>query len=82
MAAAITLNASTLEQQALELGVKLAAAIDADKVANPSADLKSLAVSKSINLNTNRATFTITLPLVQTNSGDGGIEFDAEAVMA
>ena len=82
MAAAITLNATTLEQQALELGNKLSAAIEAYKVANPTADLKSLGVSRSINLNTNRATFSITLPLTQTDSADGGIEFDAEAVMA
>lgn len=82
MAAAITLNAATAEQQALELSSKLAAAIAADVVANPTANRKGLSVSQSINLNTQRATFSIVIPLTKTDSADGGIEFDAEAVLA
>ena len=82
MAAAITLSAATAEQQALELATKLAAVIEADRAANPNADLKGLNVSQSINLNTQRATFSIVVPLVKTNSADGGIEFDAETVLA
>ncbi|MEM9092240.1 MAG: hypothetical protein AAGC93_26350 [Cyanobacteria bacterium P01_F01_bin.53] len=82
MAAAITLSAATAEQQALEFATKLASAIATDKVANPSADLKGLNVSQNINLSTQRATFSIVVPLVQSASADGGIEFDAETVMA
>lgn len=82
MAAAIALNATTAEQQALELSTKLATAIAADKVANPGADLKGLNVSQNVNLNTQRATFTIVVPLSQTASADGGIEFDAVEVLA
>ncbi len=82
MAAAITLASTTAEQQALELPAKLADAIAAYSAANPTANLKGLSVTKSVNLNTNRATFSIVVPLVVTNSIDGGLEFDAEAVMA
>lgn len=82
MAAAITLASATAEQQALELPAKLADSIAAYRAANPSADLKGLAVTKSVNLNTNRATFSIVVPLTVTNSADGGLEFDAEEVLA
>ena len=82
MAAAITLSATTAEQQALELSSKLAAVIAEDRAANPNTDIKGMSVSQSVNLNTQRATFTIVIPLVKTHSADGGIEFDAETVLA
>lgn len=82
MAAAITLNSSTAEQQALEFCTRLAKVIADYKVSNPSADLKALAVSQNINLATQRATFSIVVPLIQAASADGGIEFDAEGVLA
>lgn len=82
MAIAITLTAATAEQQALELCTKLAKLIADDTLANPTANRKALAVSQNINLATQRATFSIVLPLIQTNSADGGIEFDADPVLA
>jgi len=78
MAAALTLVSATAEQQAFEMCTKMAAAIAADRVANPTADLKGLNVTRSINLNTQRASFTVVIPLVQSDSADGGIEFDAD----
>ena len=81
MAAAITLNAATAEQQALELGSKLSQIIADYKAANPNADLQGLSVTRSINLGTRRATFNFTVPLAETNSPDGGVEFDAQEVM-
>lgn len=82
MATPLTLAGTTIEQQALELCTRLAALITADKAANPTADLKGLNVTQAINLNTKRATFSVVIPLVQTDSTDGGIEFDADTVLA
>ncbi|MEO0884685.1 MAG: hypothetical protein AAFY54_01975 [Cyanobacteria bacterium J06648_10] len=81
MADTLILAGASAEQQALELCTRLASIITAYKAANPTADLKSLAVSQTLNLNTKRATFSVVLPLTQTNSADGGIEFDAEVVI-
>jgi hypothetical protein len=82
MAAPLTLAATTAEQQAFELCTKLAQAIAAYTAANPAANLKSMRVTQAIDLNNSRATFSITLPLVQSQSTDGGIEFDADPVLA
>ncbi len=81
MAASITLSSTTAEQQALELPSKLSEAIATYRLANPTTDLKGFSVSKSVNLNTNRATFSIVVPLTVTNSSDGGLEFDAAEVL-
>ena len=82
MAAPITLVSTTAEQQAFELGTKLLALLNADKVANPEADRKSFNVSQTIDLGRLRATYTIVLPLVKTDSDDGGFEIDTETVLA
>lgn len=82
MAAPITLVSTTAEQQAYELGSKLLAALEADKIANPDADRKAFNVSQSIDINRLRATFSIILPLSKTVDGDGSFEIDAEEVLA
>lgn len=82
MAAALTLSATTAEQQAFELGRKLLDALEADKAANPEADRKSFNVAQNIDLNRLRATYTITLPIVKTATSDGGFEVDAAEVLA
>lgn len=78
----ITLSATTAEQQLFEICTRFVKVAAAYKAANPEADLKSLNVTQALDLNRARATFSIVLPLVQTDTADGGIEFDAESVMA
>jgi hypothetical protein len=82
MAAPLTLAAATAEQQALELCNKLAAAITTYQTANPTANLKGLRVTRAIDINNARATFSIVLPLIAAGTTDGGLEIDAEAVLA
>lgn len=82
MAAALTLNATTAEQQAFEMGSKLLEALNADKAANPGADLKGFNVAQNVDLNRLRATYTITIPITKTATPDGGFEVDAEEVLS
>lgn len=82
MAAPVTLAAATAEQQALELCNKLAALIATYSTANPTANLKGLRVTRAIDINNSRATFSIVMPLTAVGSADGGLEIDAEAVLA
>jgi hypothetical protein len=83
MAAPLTLVASTAEQQTFEICNKLAVAITAYQTANPSADLKGMRVTRSLDVANSRATFSIVLPLTQiVGVTDGGLELDAEAVLA
>lgn len=82
MAAALTLNATTAEQQAFELGSKLLDALNADKAANPDADRGAFNVSQNIDITRLRATYTIVLPITKTSTADGGFEVDATTVLA
>jgi hypothetical protein len=82
MAAPLTLAATTAEQQAFELCNKLSTAIAAYTTANPTANLKGMRVTKSLDVNNNRATFSIVVPLIQVGTLDGGLELDADAVLA
>jgi hypothetical protein len=82
MAAPLTLAAATAEQQAFELCNKLSAAIAAYSLANPTADLKGLRVTRALDINNGRATFSLVLPLTAVGTTDGGLDIDAEAVLA
>ncbi len=81
MAAPITLTAATAEQQSFELCNKLFAAITAYQTANPTANLKGFRVTRALDINNSRATFSIVVPLTAAGTTDGGLDLDAEAVL-
>lgn len=80
MAATITPKATTLEQQTFETLYALRNAQVAYETANPDAEL-ALDVVPDIDSTNNLATFTVTLPLTQSDDADGGISFDATEVL-
>ncbi|MFG6099057.1 hypothetical protein SPB21_27675 [Leptothoe sp. ISB3NOV94-8A] len=81
MAAAITTVSTTNEQQLLETARKSKDAIEAFAAANPEADLSGLSVTERIDLPNGRITYTIVVPVVETNDADGGFSIDANEVM-
>jgi len=81
MAALIPLNADTAEQQAFELLHKLNASRSAFVAANPTVNIQGLSVGVNVSLSTNQVTFTVTLPIEQTQDADGGLSLDAREVM-
>jgi len=81
MASAITLGAATLEQQVYEVCTRTAAAIATFAAANPTVPLTGFSVRQTVDLANNRAQFTISLPITQSFSTDGGIEIDATEML-
>lgn len=81
MAAAISTSATTAEQQVFETLTRVRKIIAAYSAANPEADLQGLVISPQIDSVNNFATFTVTMPLTQSEDSDGGISFDATEVL-
>ena len=77
MAAAQTLNATTTEQQFLELTTKALADLNAYKEANPEVDTSGYTIARNLNPTRGTLTITVSLPIVETVDADGGISFDA-----
>lgn len=81
MAASVTLASTTLEGQLLELNRKASIFRRQFAEANPSVSLEGMVVTENLSLSANTMSFTITVPVVITQTTDGGFEVDARSVM-
>lgn len=81
MASALTLSATTLEQQAFEIATRLRQDIADYVAANPANDIQGLSTTVTLNVAANVATVNMVLPLSQAEDTDGGISFDATEVL-
>ena len=82
MAAPNTTDATTLEQQLMEICKESQAAIEAFVTANPESDIQGMSVSENIRLDLNRITYTVVIPVTITESNDGGFSVAAAPVLA
>ena len=81
MAAAVSTNATTIEQQVLEVASQLQAALTTYQAANNGATPTGFSVSRVPNLNAGTVSLTITLPITESVDADGGVSFDATEVL-
>jgi hypothetical protein len=77
MADSLTLAATTAEQQAFELLFRLRNEVAEFQAAKPSTDLNGFEITTRLDIRQNQAIFSITLPLIQSNTIGGGLAFDA-----